>query len=142
MLLSEEIRGFFTAAGWTPGARRPSPHRSHAYAANPHAFAVLAEYGGLHVGTCGPGRDCAASDVQFWDAPNWQSAELVRRWVPELGLLAGIASAHHEHIVVYVAADGRYYLFSVPDGKLYVGGADFSEAMERLLLGISYGNAL
>ena len=103
---------------------------------------ICAEFGGLHVGTTGPGRDLGASDVFFYPVPNAEDSYLAEPWEKIVGSLEAIASAHHDHMVFLVSAAGTYYVFTDPDGKLYLVGHSFAEAMERLLLGLSYGPAI
>jgi hypothetical protein len=133
------IQNLFHSAGWFPGRRSdfvPDP------ALNSHAAAVLSEFGGLRVGACGAGRDCAASDVQFYVTPDSHASIVTEPWRNAIGELTAIADAHHEHIVVFVSSTGAYYFFTDPDGRLYMGGHSFEEAMERLLLGIDYGQPI
>jgi hypothetical protein len=59
-----------------------------------------------------------------------------------VGELAGVASAHHDHIIVLVGSTGEFYAFTDPDDRLYSIGQTFGEAMERLLLGFEYGSPI
>jgi hypothetical protein len=103
---------------------------------------ICAEFGGLRVGVTGRGRDLAASDVFFFSEPNTEESSLAEPWEKTVGNLDAIASAHHDHMVFLVSVTGRYYVFTDPDAQLYLVGRSFGEAMERLLLGISYGPAI
>ncbi|MBL8507562.1 SUKH-3 domain-containing protein [Chitinimonas sp. JJ19] len=127
----------FLRAGWQPPAQpreTPSAESAEAYAAT-----VIAEFGGLQVGATGAGRDLAASDVSFYCEPQQDVASLVEQWSSQVGNLAAVASAHHDHMVVFVDANGRFYAFTDPDDRLYLIGRSLGEAMERLLLGFGYG---
>jgi hypothetical protein len=62
----ERVRPLFLAAGWYTGRRIPiSCDRIEALQSYPLAVEVVRTFGGLRVGTCGPGRDCARSDIEF-----------------------------------------------------------------------------
>jgi hypothetical protein len=56
--------------------------------------------------------------------------------------LAAVATAHHDHIIVFVNSTGAVFAFTDPDEQLYSIGESFGEAMERLLLGFSYGGSI
>jgi hypothetical protein len=129
----ESIRSLFIDAGWYPGrlvavpSSVPSDHS---------AALVLAQFGGLKVGRCGRGEECATSDLAFqllWPEPY---DSILDRWKELLGaLLVGVAEVHHGHGELYVDAFGRYFGRSCIHDAFYFEGASFPEAMERLLLG-------
>jgi hypothetical protein len=56
--------------------------------------------------------------------------------------MSGFATAHHDHMIIFVSSKGHFYAFTDPDGKLYSIGHSFGEAMERLLLGLDYGHCV
>jgi hypothetical protein len=134
------VMHLFKRAGWTPGrsveidmdALADLPH-------NQHALDVLSACGGLRVGVSGAGRDCAASDIEFFTAPSKWEVQLVERWRDLTGPLTPIASAHNAHMEVFLDERGRCYVHTNPDGKLYFVADAFSEAAELLLLGHSWG---
>ncbi len=134
--ISSSIEPLFLRAGWQPLAQ---PDGGPGVSAEGHASVLIAEFGGLQVGAVGAGRDLAAIDVRFYSEPQQEDASLVAPWSAKLGCLAPVASAHHDHMVVFVDANGRFYAFTDPDGQLYLVGRSFGEAMERLLLGFGYG---
>jgi hypothetical protein len=135
--IPSSVEPLFARAGWQPLA---APRVAlGAVSAEGHAAAVVAEFGGMQVGAVGAGRDLAASDVRFYSELRQEDASLVERWFVQLGSLVAVASAHHDHMVVFVDATGRFYAFTDPDGRLYLVGRSFSEAMERMLLGFEYG---
>lgn len=103
---------------------------------------ICAEFGGLRVGTTGPGRDLAASDVCFYAAPKSEEFSIAEPWRKTAGNLVAIASAHHDHMVLLVSASGTYYVFTDPDAQLYLIGRSLAEAMERLLRGLDYGSPI
>jgi hypothetical protein len=135
--IPSSIEPLFLRAGWQVPAQPRATQGVRS--AEGHAAAVMAEFGGLRVGAVGAGRDLAASDVHFYAEPHQEETSLVERWLSQLGSLAAVASAHHDHMIVLVDADGRFYAFTDPNDRLYLVGHAFGEAMERLLLGFEYG---
>jgi hypothetical protein len=137
------VMRLFEQAGWAPGrsvgvdaaALADLPH-------NQHAFVVLSSFGGLRVGISGAGRDCAASDIEFFTAPSKWDVELVEKWRGLTGPLTPIASAQNEHMEVFLDQQGRCYVHTNPDGKLYFVAETFSEAAELLLLGHAWGRVV
>ncbi|NVE00197.1 SUKH-3 domain-containing protein [Massilia sp. BJB1822] len=135
--LSESIRHYFEKAGWVPGnipSEMPQSPREK-------AMALLSEFAGLEVGSVGAGIELAASDVCFYSELKPKASELLKAWNKQTGEVEAIATAHHDHIIVYVGAHG-FYAFTDPDSKLYDLGPEFSSAMEKLLLGLNYGTAM
>ncbi|UTY59640.1 SUKH-3 domain-containing protein [Massilia sp. erpn] len=135
--LSEGIRHHFEKAGWVPGNIRQKKLQSP----REKAMALLSEFAGLEVGSVGAGIELAASDVCFYSELKPEASELLKAWKKQTGEVEAIATAHHDHIIVYVGAYG-FYAFTDPDGKLYDLGSEFSLAMEKLLLGLHYGPAM
>lgn len=138
MEIPSSIQGLFRAAGWKPAGHSSSTTAVLNNSATDRASAILAEFGVLNVGTTGPGREQAASDVQFYTRLRPEVTTNVQPWSSRLGELMAIATAHHDHIVVFVDTEGRLFAFTDPDQRLYAIGQSFGEAMERLLLGISF----
>jgi hypothetical protein len=103
---------------------------------------IIAEFGSLHVGSAGAGRDLAASDVHFYSQLRPEVSVVAERWLKTTGILWGIATAHHDHMIILAGAQGKIYAFTDPDEQLYLLGSTFGEAMERLLLGHSYGEPI
>jgi SUKH-3 immunity protein len=135
--IPSSVEPLFLRAGWRAPAQ-PRAMRGAA-SAEGHAAAVIASFGGLRVGAVGAGRDLAASDVHFYAEPQCEETSLVEPWSARLGNLAAVASAHHDHMIIFVDAKGRFYAFTDPDDQLYLVGHEFGAAMERLLLGLGYG---
>jgi hypothetical protein len=95
---------------------------------------VLAAFGGLTVGECGAGEECATSDISFElldpaepDVRIW--SELLR------SQLIGIAEVHRGHGELYVDESGRYFGRSCVHEAFYFEGSSFGEAVEGVLLG-------
>ena len=103
---------------------------------------IIAQFRDLHVGSVGAGRDLPASDVYFYSHLRPEVSLVAEPWLEITGMLWGIGTAHHGHMIILTGAQGEFYAFTDPDEQLYSLGATFSEAMERLLLGHSYGKPI
>ena len=125
------VRPLFVEAGWYLGRQASVPKT---ISANHPAATVLPELAGLTIGTCGPGEECATSDVCFGEiAPD---EAITKVWGSLLGSeLVGVAEAHQAHETLYVDTMGRYFGASLIHDAFWFWGPTFGEAMERLLLG-------
>ncbi len=125
------VQQLFVASGWHPRRTvRPSPTIS----ADHPATSILTNFGGLQVGTTGPGEECATSDVAFQELPMEDATRKV--WAALLRTeLIGIAEVHNEHGALYIDRAGRCYQGSGMHDAFSFEGASFNEAIERLLLG-------
>jgi hypothetical protein len=95
---------------------------------------VLSQFGGLAVGRCEAGEQCATSDLRFH--PVGPTDPDIRIWNALLGTtLIGVAEVHHGHGELYVDSSGRYYGLSNIHDAFYFEGSAFGEAVEGLLLG-------
>ncbi|WP_298610979.1 SUKH-3 domain-containing protein [uncultured Thiothrix sp.] len=133
--IPERIQHFFISVGWAPNMRQHSTESQTVQS-------IFTEFGGLEVGACGAGLECAASNVCFFTCYQEHKHVVVEPWVSRLGPLTAIAEAHHDHISVFANREGAYYFYTHPDDQLYLGGTSFGEAMERLLLGQQYGRPI
>jgi hypothetical protein len=133
------IEAIFVRAGW-----QPRPAKAPDALSEPSALVqlIIAEFGSLHVGKTGAGQELAASDVHFFASPDASIDQVADNWTKGLGRLVAFATAHNEHMFLYAGPGAKIYAFTDPDGKLYKVGSSFGEAMERLLLGLSYGHAI
>jgi hypothetical protein len=98
------------------------------------AFDVLAELGGLTVGKCGAGIECATSDLAF----EWSdfADDTVTWWGQRLRThLIKVAEYHHVHGELYVDSAERCFSASLVDDNFSFIGDTFGEGVERLLLG-------
>jgi hypothetical protein len=99
----------------------------------PKAQEVLSEFGGLHIGECGPGIDCATSDVNISpDLCVHLTNELKDRSVRIGKRLFPLGEVHRGHGFLVIDEDGRTYLLS---DELVLHGATFWDSLEALLLG-------
>lgn len=104
---------------------------------------IISEFGGLRVGQTGAGCEQAASNIHFYSEANLTNDSLlVEAWNSKIGKLSAFATAHNDHIIIFVSDIGNYYAFTDPDECLYMVGSTFGEAMERILLGYCYGSAI
>jgi hypothetical protein len=103
--IPSNVRPMLVAAGWHFGrqigvdARVPQFHP---------AYRFLKEFGGLHIGRCGPGIECATSDLEcgFCDSDQ----EVVSVWSELLtSKLVGVAEVHHRHGWLFVDEAGRCF---------------------------------
>lgn len=122
----------FLFAGWYPGRRRKV---SPLVPAGHPAAAVLAAFGGLHVGCVGRGQECEASDIQITELDN--GLPIVDTWTNLLGTpLIGIAEVHNAHGELYIDGFGRcFQLAQVDEDTTTFEGGTFDEAATRLILG-------
>jgi hypothetical protein len=131
MELPDSIVTVFLQAGWTPSRRATVP----ATVPNSHpAHLVLSCFGGLTVGACGPGVECAASDIRFgfFDSAPEEVAEWSRLLRTEL---VEIAEYHHDHGALYLDSSGRVFSLSLIHDAFGFEGETFPVAAERVLHG-------
>ena len=138
---SPSTASLFEAAGWKPQISGRVSDGEWTSAADV-GRAVISEFSGLLVGATGAGREQAAGNVHFYTASRPEASVIVEAWRLQAGHLEAIASAHNNHIIVFVSQDGTYYAFTDPDEQLYAIGQTFGGAMECLLLGLRFGPAL
>lgn len=132
------IEPIFRAAGWQ-GPKKQTLLDKTSASAIAIARAIVDEFGGLTVGTCGPGSEMATSDVRFYEHLRPEGSELFQEWGQQTGAVVAFASAHHDHMVLLVGAEGRFYVFTDPDDQLYAFPHDFGEMMGCLLWGYPFG---
>ncbi|CCE05873.1 conserved hypothetical protein [Bradyrhizobium sp. STM 3843] len=125
------VQSMFVAAGWKPGresdidVRVPQSHP---------AYRILKELGGLHVGRCEPGVECATSDLAFGFLEG--DREIVSVWNELLrSRLVGIAEVHHRHGWLLIDEAGQCFGASQIHDAFYYEGPSFGVALEGLLIG-------
>ena len=142
MTTEEYLQKLFTKSGWYEGRSilledlQERDCLSHENAIN-----ILKEFGGLSVGETAPGRECAASNIDFYLRPWYEAYRICERWEASAGKLTAIASAHHQHILLMVNTKNDLYIYTEPDEKMYFGGS-FQKATSKLLLGLDYGSPI
>jgi hypothetical protein len=130
--LSQTVLEILRNAGWFEGRNVPIPLAGE-YQPFPNAQIVLAEFGGLHIGDCGAGVDCARSDIEI--DPN-----LAIHLFPELkaversinSRLFPLGEVHRGHGYLVIDENGRIYLLS---DELSRFAPSFARSLELLLLG-------
>lgn len=138
-LVSSNVRALFQAAGVAIESHGILKRGSCAAEV---AQSVISQFGGVEIGTCGAGAECASSNIRFFTQPQEHKHVVLTPWVGKIPSLYAIADAHNDHMIVFVDSEGCYYFFADPDGQLYLGGQTFGEAMDSLLIGKSYGTAI
>lgn len=130
--LPDSVRELFLEAGW-PVARVsvdqsvPSGHP---------AAAVLEQFGGLRVGSCEGGEECASSDIVFGYTDDYQRDAIVLEWQRLLSTtLVNIGEVHHSHGALFTDNSGACYGMSLIHDAFWFEGSSFGESVERVLLG-------
>jgi len=128
----ESVRELFLAAGW-PAAKRQGVQS----VPEGHPAAVVLElFGGLHVGSCDRGEECASSDIEFGHANDHQGSATVLAWQRLLSTtLVNIGAVHHSHGALFIDDSGAWYGMSLIHDAFWFEGASFEVAVERILLG-------
>lgn len=139
--LPPSIQQLFFAAGWQPQPLPKSADPDYASAAG-RATAILRQFAGLHVGEVGSGAEQAKSDISFYSQLRPAVGVVTSPWHLQVGNCAAFATAHNDHMVLFVNDQGRYFAFTDPDSRLYPLGDSFGNGMHTLLLGYSYGASL
>ena len=135
MEFPSSVRPLFEQAGWRP-ERKVAPSIRHINAqAYLLGWTILSNLQGLHVGKSGPGRNCAASDIDF-------DPGVAEDWLEgPFGIsdhsLCPIASYHNAHGALYIDGDGALYSGDlIGDSGIKLISKSFSEGVANVLLGI------
>lgn len=131
---SVKVLNSFQRAGWQPSRSVPVP--AHVPRSHP-AWQVLAQFGGLSVGSCGTGIECAASDLGFRPSPPDDNDEEIIGWQQRLGsTLVSVADVHQGHGELFVDAAARCFCRSYVHDAFTFEGDTVEQAIENILLGI------
>jgi SUKH-3 immunity protein len=131
---SQRVLDILRAAGWFEGRNaRGIDAAGSDQTLFPKAKESLMEFGGLHIGTCGPGMELATSDVEI-------DPKLTAHLTPELTefekkvgtRLYALGEVHRGHGYLVIDQEGRIYLLS---DELTPYTTTLSQALECLLLG-------
>jgi len=99
----------------------------------PKAQEVLSEFGGLHVGECGPGIDWATSDVEIAPRLGAHLAPELKEFEMSLGVrFFPLGEVHRSQGYLVIDDNGKTYLLN---DELMPLAPSFAEGLERLLLG-------
>jgi SUKH-3 immunity protein len=132
--LSAVTRDLFVIAGWSPGRHVPTVQSGNSKA-SVLAAKILSRVGGLHVGAAGKGIDCVTADIFFSNRFADERQRAVTSVFPGLGEISSLGDAHNGHAMLFVNDAGNLLVFTDPDSRLYLAGADVAEGIDRLLLG-------
>ncbi len=132
----DNVRPLFLAAGWYPGRHVGVRFdRVEGLRSFPAAAPLLVSFGGLRVGASGPGRDCAASDIEFTLKPSAGARYAVGKLESPGDDLFPLGMAGNRHLDLFLDARGRLWAYCVPNGRLDNIGDSFEVGVVRLLLG-------
>lgn len=129
-----ELIAEFVKAGWNPARKIDVP----SFIPPDHpAVDVLAQFGGLRLGKCEAGIECATSDVVFRASPMDERDEEILDWQRLLDTtLVSIGEVHHGHGELFISADSRCFGRSFIHDAFYFEGNDFLSGIRNLLLGV------
>ncbi|MGV3607690.1 MAG: SUKH-3 domain-containing protein [Planctomycetaceae bacterium] len=123
------------SAGWYPGRSVDiSALENIGVEIFPAARTVLQEFYGLHIGTCGPGKECATSDIRLdpllaahviEDFPKYEKGLRVK--------LFPLGDVHRSHGFVVIDEMGRTYLM---DDELVPFARSFEDALKKFVKGL------
>ncbi|MCV2423682.1 SUKH-3 domain-containing protein [Paucibacter sp. DJ2R-2] len=139
--LPEAIQPIFEAAGWT-ASEAIAVQAGIPTTAKSRVDAILRQYAGLQVGSCGPGTEAAASNVYFYRSHRADVAELLSPWRFQIGSCAAFANAHNDHMILFVSDDGSYFAFTDADECLYRLVGCFGDIMKTLIFGYQIGASM
>ncbi|WP_390676377.1 SUKH-3 domain-containing protein [Aquisphaera giovannonii] len=75
---------------------------------------ILREFAGLRVGRSGPGRDRAASDIEFHTRPSFDHRYAVAELEPAGADLFPLGNVHNRHMELFIGPEGRVFAYLVP----------------------------
>ncbi len=129
-----EVLAQFVMAGWNPTRKVEVP----SFIPHDHpAVQVLSQFGGLTVGKCGAGIECATSDIVFRAKPMDEGDDEIAVWQSLLDTtLVSIAHVQHGHGDLFIGTDQRCFQRSYIQEAFCFEGHDFVTAAQNLLLGI------
>ena len=131
---SEEAKVILRKTGWFEGRKVaqavPTLINLELF---PKAQEVLSEFGGLHIGDCGPGVDCATSDVNISPDLCVHLAQELKERSKGIGRkLFPLGDVHRGNGYLVIDEDGKTYLLS---DALVLHAQTFTESLEALVLG-------
>lgn len=131
---SPQVESALKAAGWFEGRRVDLDKSSlGALSLFNKAEDVLNEFGGLHFGNCGPGIDCATSDVKIDPSVAVHLAPELRTYASARSTrLFPLGEVHRGHGYLVIDEAGNIYLLS---DVLEPFAPTFPQSLELLLLG-------
>jgi hypothetical protein len=134
---SEATNNILHLAGWFEGRDVLAQVRiPGGYVLFPAAREVLREFGNLHIGSVGPGKECATADVKIDPSVTEGGEECIAEFENKLGLkLFPLGEAQNGHFILFIDQQGRIFAsWLLHDISLYA--KSFDRALELLLYGI------
>lgn len=131
---SQQVTDILTEAGWHQGRSvMLNDYVSSDNVIFPVAAKVVCEFGGLHVGHCGPGIECATSDVHIDPRSASHVKDDLANYANHLATkLFAIGEVHRGHGFLVIDESGKTYLLSDTLDRF---ASSIEESLERLLLG-------
>jgi hypothetical protein len=122
-------------AGWFQGRTVDiAPLENLGISLFPAARTVLAEFYGLHIGTCGPGKECATSDIRIDPLSAVHIVgELAKHEQTVCSRLFPLGEVHRSHGFALVDEAGRIYLLN---DDLIPFARSFGDALLKLVKGL------
>jgi hypothetical protein len=122
------------AAGWTPARSVPLPNDLPTdFTIFSAAEKVLREFGGLHIGSVGPGQECATSDLSLSPASATGLSAHTGLATSTGSSLYPLGEFHHGHAFLLIDEDGAIYTYF---DELEPYAASFDQALGQLVLGL------
>jgi hypothetical protein len=127
------VRDALIAAGWAPGRSAPVAPLPADFSIFPAAETVLREFSGLHIGSVGPGQQCATSDLLVDPAAGSGLSEHIGLSAPNGSQHFPIGEYHNGHGYLLIGADGAVDQFF---DELEFYAPSFDQALSQLVLGL------
>ncbi len=128
-----KVQTLLRAAGWVPGrAVALQSDLPNGFVLFPRAKEVLEEFGGMHIGRVGPGKECATSDVEINPALAAGLSLCSASRTDAGALLYPIGEFHHGHAILLIDDTGRVHMYF---DHLEPFADSFDQALCKLLLG-------
>jgi len=132
--LRKTLRKTLIDYGWFEGRTiKVENHKLDNSKAVKNAIEIISEFGGLKIEETGKGINSASGDISFFLIPI--SDNLINK-IPNSGGLICFASAHNQHMGLYVDGNRKYYVYTDPDSQLYEFLID---SLEELIGDVIYG---
>jgi hypothetical protein len=130
---SGPTREILRKSGWFDGRKVAHVFPAITLEQFPKAREVLSEFAGLHIGECGPGIDCATSDVNISPDLCIHLTHELKDRSEKIGYkLYPLGEVHRGHGYLIIDEAGNTYLLS---DELTLHANSFGDGLEALVLG-------